>query len=121
MVLYNYLESIADDVATRLNANEKYAFVICVTLKDSTFKRYSHQKKLVNAVCSCKDIFNVSKEILNEMYDNRPIRLIGIRTDKLVDKLYHQESIFDDMCSECPAQYASENETPQKKWDSVRK
>ena len=95
MVLYNYLESIADDVATRLNANEKYAFVICVTLKDSTFKRYSHQKKLVNAVCSCKDIFNVSKEILNEMYDNRPIRLIGIRTDKLVDKLYHQESIFD--------------------------
>ena len=30
------------------------------------------------------------------------------------------ESIFDDVCSECPAQYASENETPQKKWDSVR-
>ena len=24
------------------------------------------------------------------------------------------ESIFDDVCSECPAQYASENETPQK-------
>ena len=30
------------------------------------------------------------------------------------------ESIFDDVCSECPAQYASENETPQTKWDSVR-
>lgn len=30
-----------------------------------------------------------------------------------------QESIFDKMCSDCPAQYATSNETPAKKWDDV--
>lgn len=30
------------------------------------------------------------------------------------------ESIFDKECSECPAQYASINETPLKKWDEVK-
>ena len=30
-----------------------------------------------------------------------------------------QKSIFDDICSECPAQYATEKETPFKSWDSV--
>lgn len=94
-ILYNYLENLADDVSLRLNANKKYAYVICVILKDSMFKRYSHQKKLVNAISSSKDIFKAAKEILDEMYDNRPVRLIGIRADKLVSNLTHQESIFD--------------------------
>ena len=30
------------------------------------------------------------------------------------------KSIFDDDCADCQAQYASENETPQKKWDFVK-
>jgi hypothetical protein len=29
------------------------------------------------------------------------------------------ESIFDKMCSDCPAQYATSNETPSRKWDEV--
>ena len=98
--LYNYLENIADDVSIRLNASKKYAYVVCVVLKDNMFKRYSHQKKLVNAICSSKEIYKVAKEVLNEIYDNRPIRLIGIRLDKLVDTLYHQESIFDSLALE---------------------
>lgn len=93
--LFNYLESIAEDVAIRLNANKKFAYVVCVVLKDNTFKRYSHQKKLVNAISSSKEIFKVAKEVLNEFYDEKPIRLIGIRLDKLVDTLYHQESMFE--------------------------
>lgn len=32
-----------------------------------------------------------------------------------------QESVFDKECSDCPAQYASANETPSKKWDDVKK
>ena len=30
------------------------------------------------------------------------------------------KSIFDEVCADCFAQYASENETPQKKWDFVK-
>ena len=31
-----------------------------------------------------------------------------------------QHSLFDDACSDCPAQYASDNETPLKKWENVK-
>ena len=31
-----------------------------------------------------------------------------------------QESIFDEVCADCPAQYASAKETPSKKWDDVK-
>nr|DAG29172.1 MAG TPA: DNA polymerase [Caudoviricetes sp.] len=31
-----------------------------------------------------------------------------------------QHSLFDDACSNCPAQYASDNETPLKKWENVK-
>lgn len=32
----------------------------------------------------------------------------------------HDHSIFDDLCADCKAQYASPDEAPMKKWDSVR-
>lgn len=94
-ILYNYLENVSEEVSLRLNAKKKYAFVVCVILKDNMFKKFSHQRKLVNAISSSKDIFKVAKEILDEMYDERPIRLIGIRLDKLVGNIVHQESLFD--------------------------
>ena len=31
-----------------------------------------------------------------------------------------QHSIFDDICKDCPAQYATKDETPSKAWDSVK-
>ena len=31
-----------------------------------------------------------------------------------------QESIFDKECNDCPAQYATDKETPSKKWDNVK-
>ena len=94
-VLYSYLKELSFEVSLRLKAKDKYAYVIVVVLKDNMFKRFSHQKKLVNAVSSSEDIFKAAKEILDEMYDDRPIRLIGVRTERLVDTLTHQESLFD--------------------------
>ena len=60
---------------------------------------------------------------------------IGFRTDKFdfktIDteepktktpliKFEETESIFDSECADCPAQYATANETPSKKWDNVK-
>lgn len=42
------------------------------------------------------------------------------KTSNLID-FKEQESIFDKECSDCPAQYASANETPLKRWDDVKK
>lgn len=39
---------------------------------------------------------------------------------KYVIEFKKQKSIFDEECGDCLAQYATSNETPSKKWDSVR-
>ena len=69
--------------------------MICAHLKDNMFKSFSHQKKLVNATNLSDEIFNCAKVLLNEMYNGEPIRLIGVRVDKLSNKSNHQVSIFE--------------------------
>lgn len=93
--LYKALQILSEMVSKRIRKENKYAKVICIILKDSTFKRYSHQKKLKNGINSYNDIYKYSKEILNEFYNNEPIRLIGIRLDNLIKEKRHQISLFE--------------------------
>lgn len=93
--LYPYLMSICEAISVRLRRQKKYATVICVILKDNYFKRKSHQKKLVNATNVTSDIYKFAKEILEEMWNDERIRLIGVRLDKLVDNVMYQASLFD--------------------------
>lgn len=95
-MLYSYLDSLASQVSLRLRKQKKYAHVIVVVLKDFKFRRKQHQKKIMNATNITKEIFEISKEILDEMYDETPVRLIGIRLDGLVDTVSYQASLFED-------------------------
>ncbi len=95
--LYPYLLALSENVTLRLRKQEKYAYVIVVTLKDKYFKRTSHQKKLVNATNLTEEVFKVTKEILGEMDVNDGVRLIGVRLDHLVDTSVHQVSLFEDI------------------------
>ena len=92
-----YLLALAENVSLRLRKEEKYAYVVVVTVKDRFFKRFSHQKKLVNATQLTEEVYKVSCEILNEMNIDDGIRLIGIRLDKLTDSSIHQVSLFEDL------------------------
>ncbi len=93
--IYDILNKISDNLARALRKEEKYANVVEVHLKDNMFKKFSHQKKLNNATNLTNEIYEASKELLNEMYNNEPIRLIGIKLDKLVTKSNHQVSLFE--------------------------
>ncbi len=106
--LYPYLMSICEAISVRLRRQKKYATVICVILKDNYFKRKSHQKKLVNATNVTSDIYKFAKEILDEMWNDERIRLIGVRLDKLVDNVMYQASLFD-----------SDNNNEESKVDNV--
>ena len=89
------LREISDNLARLLRREEKYCNVVEVHLKDNMFKTISHQKKLVNPTNLSSEIFEVSKVLLNEMYNNESIRLIGIRLDKLTKVSNHQVSLFE--------------------------
>ena len=93
---YQYLMRLSDKVARRLREQNKYAYVVVVVLKNINFKRKSHQIKLKNATNITSEIYEVSKKILDEMWDDEAIRLIGIRLDNLVEVKTHQVSLFDD-------------------------
>lgn len=93
--LYQVLESISNNVALELRRQNKYTCVICVQLKDQYFRSYSHQKKLKNATNLTKEIFQISKLLLDEMWEGEPIRLVGIRLDHLTSTSLHQVSLFE--------------------------
>ncbi len=93
--LFPYLEFLSLKVSKRIKEERKYAYVICLILKDNYFRRFNHQKKLKNPVNSSKDIYEVSKQLLNEVWNGNDIRLIGIRLDGLTDICNFQTSLFD--------------------------
>lgn len=82
-----------------------------------------------------KNYFNEYKERYSSD-DGTRVRsyYIGFKTDKFQEKkketpkkqktswleLSEMHSVFDDICSDCPAQYATSNETPTKPWDEVK-
>lgn len=82
-----------------------------------------------------KNYFNEYKERYSSD-DGTRVRsyYVGFKTDKFQEKkketpkkqktswleLSEMHSVFDDICSDCPAQYATTNETPTKPWDEVK-
>lgn len=95
--LYDKLLYLSEKVGLRVRNINKYAYVIVVVLKDVYFKRYSHQIKLLNPTNNSTDIYNTSIKILNEMWKDIPVRLIGIRLDNLTENYNYQASIFDNI------------------------
>lgn len=93
--LYKALRDLSEMLAKRIKKEGKYASTICVILKDTTFKRYSHQKKLKNPINTYEEIYKYSKEVFDAFYNNEPIRLIGIRLDNLKKEKTYQTSLFD--------------------------
>lgn len=95
--LYPILLALSENVSLRLRREEKYSYVVALTIKDKFFKRKSHQKRLQNATNITEEIYKKSKEILNEMNIEDGVRLIGIRLEELVSSSNHQTSLFEDI------------------------
>ena len=95
--LSEYLQLLSEKVGRRIRMSEKYAYVVGIILKDKYFKRFSRQRRLDNPTNNSDKIFQVSKELLRELGDINPIRLVGVRLDKLVEQADYQVSLFDDL------------------------
>lgn len=88
------LLQITELVTYRLRKWELLANVVSVQLRTSNFKDFSHQKKLEFSTNTTKEIYKSVKEVFREMYNEQPIRLIGVRVDKLIEKSEEQISLF---------------------------
>ncbi len=92
--LNEILLALSEQITYRLRKHELKASVICVQIKTKDFVSFSHQKTLTIPTNVTKRIYETSKELLEQIHQNRAIRLIGIQTSKLVGKEEGQLSIF---------------------------
>lgn len=93
---YAILLSLADSVAARLRKKGVYASMVNVEIKDATFRTVSHQCSLSEPVNTSNAIYETACNLFDNLWDGKPIRLLGIRTSKLVDVLEpSQMTLFD--------------------------
>ena len=93
--IYNKIDFLTDQVASKLRLDKKYAYGVSVTYKNSYFKSYSKQRKLNNPTNNAKILGDNLKELFNEVYMGEDVRLVGVSAYNLVDSLNHQLSIFE--------------------------
>lgn len=90
------LLALTEHTTYRLRKHNMLGNVVSVQLRTSDFKNYSHQRKLNFSTNSTKEIFKTAKELVRQLYNNEPIRLIGIRIDNLCEEEEKQISLFED-------------------------
>lgn len=114
---------LAETVGGRVRKEGVKAKMVSVEIKYSTFQSVSHQKQLLRATNTDKAIYETACELFRELWSGAPIRLLGIRTSKLVGETEpEQMSIFD--LQNTIEQENQENEKHQKlnkALDQIRK
>lgn len=88
------LMSLTESVAGRLRTDQKKAGVVTVTLVDSDFNRRSHQCSLGFTTNTTEIIYKNAEQLLYDMWNNKPIRLIGVSAGKAVHEKFEQLSLF---------------------------
>ena len=87
---------LSETVGGRVRKEGMKAKMVSVEIKYNTFQSVSHQKQLQRATNADKVIYETACELFHELWNGHPIRLLGIRTSKLVDEAEpEQMSIFD--------------------------
>ncbi|MDE7045010.1 MAG: hypothetical protein K2O97_08370 [Acetatifactor sp.] len=90
------LLTLAETVGGRLRADHSRAGLVCTEIKYNTFRSVSHQAVLDTPTSSTNIIYRQSLALFDELWDETPIRLLGIRTSKLVpDSEPVQLNLFD--------------------------
>lgn len=92
----NVLLALAESVGARLRRDEVKIQSVSVTIKDNQLKRMTHQKVLSQATDVTNEIYGAACELFEELWDGRPIRLLGIQTGKIREEEERQLSLFDD-------------------------
>ncbi|MCM1120034.1 MAG: DNA polymerase IV [bacterium] len=78
------LLSLAESVAARLRANGELAGMVSAEIKYATFQSVSHQAQLPMPTSTSQEIYRTACQLFDELWNGQPIRLLGVRTSKLV-------------------------------------
>lgn len=77
---------LSESVGKRLRTAHSMAESVCTEIKYSDFRSVSHQMLLDSPTASTDVIYRHACILFDELWDGEPIRLLGVRTTKLVDE-----------------------------------
>ena len=93
--LNKVLLALSEKVGYRIRKCGLKAYTIGIQLKTNEFVKYSHQKKLNKPTSNTQEIYYTAKELLENAYNNQPIRLVGVKLDNLTENEFTQISMFE--------------------------
>lgn len=90
------LKKLTEKVSGRLKAAGQLAGMVSVEIRYYDFVNVSHQKQLLVPTSESAKIYQASTELFEELWNEKPIRLLGVRTAKLTEEgTPVQMSLFD--------------------------
>lgn len=78
------LLALAESVSSRLRKAGQLAQTVAVEIKYSDFTKASHQAQTLTPCNTTDEIYRLACSLLEQLWDGRPIRLLGIRSSRLV-------------------------------------
>jgi len=81
---YRTLLQLAETVGQRVRASHELAGMVSTEIKYASFQSVSHQTTLKFPSASTDVIYTTACRLFDELWNGKPIRLLGIRTSKLV-------------------------------------
>lgn len=95
-VLLNTLHSLARTVSARLHNKEVFAHTIAITIRYSDRTTRTRSQKVTNPVQELDDLYRISKNLFLQHWNGKPVRLLGITGQDLIEKgqAYEQLDLF---------------------------
>ena len=82
--LEKFFFNLAESVGRRLRNAGMKAGMLSVEIRYHTFRDNSHQKQLLRSTNNDMEIYDIAMELFREFWNGEPIRLLGLRSSKLV-------------------------------------
>ena len=89
------LLALSETVGSRLREDQVRCNCVCVELKDWQFHTQSHQMTLQIPTDSTSILYQNACRLLKEFWDLTPVRLIGLRTSRILEDRYEQMNLFE--------------------------
>ena len=83
---FRYLKGLCIELAGRLFNHGYRAAEVAVLIKSADFTSATHQRQLVTVTGEAADLEQEAHALFEEMWDGKPIRLLGVRAGKLAAK-----------------------------------
>ncbi|MCX8074811.1 MAG: DNA polymerase IV [Clostridia bacterium] len=92
---YKQILKLSENIGERIRNLKSNTQLLCVEIKNNSFEKYSHQRKLNLPISSDIHIYEICKGIFNSMWHNDPIRSIGISANLISENEIEQLNFFD--------------------------